>query len=71
MSYRGGRTGYLTKFGVGVGTKWRAEAGKPPHTMTAATMAGTEVGALGAGSWAPQPKPLTEAELSAMAQAVR
>lgn len=72
--------GYLTKFGVGYGTSLRKAAGKPPLNLTdiageersagRATPAQLQQGNLRAER-ARNKGPLTEAELVAMAQAVR
>jgi len=72
--------GYLTKFGVGYGTKLRSAAGKPPLNLTdiggversngQATPAQLRQGNLRSET-ARNKGPLSESELAAMAQAVR
>lgn len=54
--------GYLTKVGAGLGAKLAMKAGKAPHVFS---------GNGNGGALPPKRGPLTEAELVAMAQAVR
>jgi hypothetical protein len=59
--------GYLTQLGAGFGTQWRLKGGMSPFAGTELSGGWHEAaGAMGAAN-----APLTEAELNAMAQAVR
>lgn len=58
--------GYLHTLGAGVGVSWGLKAGQTPFKTAGDSRMGTRLGALGRGN-----APLTEAEIAAMAHAVR
>jgi hypothetical protein len=61
--------GYLVQLGAGFGTQWRIKSGLSPFATSGTQLSGgwhMAAGAIGAAN-----APLTEAELAAMAQAVR
>jgi hypothetical protein len=59
-------SGYFVQLGAGFGAQWAEKSGAAPHRFSGGLDSQIVAGAMGAAN-----SPLTEAELAAMAQAVR